>query len=118
MRVGWVTGFEPATSGAAVGDVAAKTVEGAETAFGEATASRGLLAVQYNRRDLCGHADESADDLDAIGAGRGAALPWSSGLGFMRLVTASCMTAERKRVVALTDHATLCELETSVPLIQ
>jgi hypothetical protein len=94
---------------AAVGDAAA---------FEEATASRGLLAVQYNRRDLYGHTDESADALDAIRAGRGAALPWSSGLDFMRRATASCMTAEKTRVVALTDHATQGELETSVPLIQ
>ena len=45
-------------------------------------------------------------------------LPWSYGLEITRLVMAAYMSAEKKRVVDLTDAATQRELETYVPLIQ
>jgi hypothetical protein len=45
-------------------------------------------------------------------------LPWSYGLEITKLVMAAYLSAETKRVVNLTDSATLRELETYVPLIQ
>jgi len=45
-------------------------------------------------------------------------LPWSYGLEITRLVMAGYLSAEKKRVVDLTDPATQHELETYVPLIQ
>ena len=101
-----------------IGDAAAEAVKDAEAALEKATASRGLLAVQYNEPDLYGYTDENADALDAFRGGRDAMLPWSYGLEITRLVMAAYMSAEKKRVVDLTDPATLRELETYVPLIQ
>ena len=101
-----------------IGDVAAEAIKDAETALEKATASRGLLAVQYNEADLYGYTDENADALDAFLNGRDATLPWSYGLEITRLVMAAYMSAEKKRVIDLTDLATLAELETYVPLIQ
>ncbi|MBN2320662.1 MAG: gfo/Idh/MocA family oxidoreductase, partial [Acidobacteria bacterium] len=77
-----------------------------------------LLAVQYNEADLYGYTDENADALEAFLNDRDAMLPWSYGLEITRLVTAAYMSAEKKRVIDLTDAATLQELETYVPLIQ
>jgi len=45
-------------------------------------------------------------------------LPWSYGLDITRLVMASYMSAEKKRVIDLTDAAVVQELETYVPLVQ
>ena len=101
-----------------IGDVAADAIKDAETALEKSTASRGLLAVQHNEADLYGYTDENADALEAFSNGRDALLPWSYGLEITRLVMAAYMSAERKRVVDLTDAATLRELETYVPLIQ
>jgi len=101
-----------------IGDVAAEAVKDAEAALEKATASRGLLAVQYNEADLYGYTDENADALDAFRAGRDGLLPWNYGLEITRLVMAAYMSAEKKRVVDLTDAATARELETYVPLIQ
>lgn len=101
-----------------IGDAAAEAVQDAESALEKATASRGLLAVQYNEADLYGYTDEIADARDAFGAGRDALLPWSYGLETARLVMAAYMSAEKKRVIDLTDTAVLAELETYVPLIQ
>ncbi len=101
-----------------VGDVAAEAVQDAEAALEKATASRGLLTVQYNEADLYGYTDELADACEAFGAGRDALLPWSYGLEVTRLVMASYLSAERGRTIDLTDAATRRELETYVPLIQ
>jgi predicted dehydrogenase len=101
-----------------IGDVAAEAIKDAESALEKATASRGLLAVQYNEPDLYGYTDENADALKAFQAGRDAMLPWSYGLEITRLVMAAYMSAERKRTVDLTDAATRRELEEYVPLIQ
>ena len=101
-----------------IGDVAAEAIKDTESALEKATASRGLLAVQYNEADLYGYTDENADALDAFLSGRDATLPWSYGLEITRLVMAAYMSAEKKRVIDLTDPATLAELETYVPLIQ
>lgn len=101
-----------------VGDAAAEAVQDAESALEKATASRGLLAVQYNEADLYGYTDELADACEAFREGRDALLPWSYGLEVARLVMASYLSAERGRTIDLTDHAIQRELETYVPLIQ
>jgi predicted dehydrogenase len=101
-----------------IGDVAAEAIKDAESALEKATASRGLLAVQHNEPDLYGYTDENADARDAFLDGRDALLPWSYGLEITRLVMAAYMSAEKKRVIDLTDPATQRELETYVPLIQ
>jgi len=98
--------------------VAAEATKDAELALEKATASRGLLAVQYNEPDLYGYTDENADALEAFLNGRDGMLPWSYGLEITRLVMAAYMSAEKKRVVDLTDPATQKELETYIPLIQ
>jgi predicted dehydrogenase len=101
-----------------IGDAAAEAIGDAESALEKATASRGLLAVQYNEPDLYGYTDENADALDAFRDGRDAMLPWSYGFEITRLVMAAYMSAEKKRVIDLTDPATQRELESYVPLIQ
>ena len=101
-----------------IGDAAAEAVADAEFALEKATASRGLLAVQYNEADLYGYTDENEEAAQAFLAGRDAYLPWSYGLEITKLVMASYMSHEKGRVVDLTDPATQQELETYVPLIQ
>jgi predicted dehydrogenase len=101
-----------------VGDAAAEAIKDAESALEKATASRGLLSVQYNEPDLYGYTDENIDALEAFLAGRDAMLPWSYGLEITKLVMAAYMSAEKKRVIDLTDAGTLRELESYVPLIQ
>jgi len=101
-----------------IADVAAEAVADAESALEKATASRGLLAVQYNEPDLYGYPDENEDAIEAFLAGRDGFLPWSYGLEIIRLVMAAYMSAQEKRTVDLTDPAVQSELETFVPLIQ
>ncbi len=101
-----------------IGDVAAEAIADQETALEKATASRGLLAVQYNEADLYGYTDENRDMLAAFSAGRDAMLNWDYGVEVMRLVMASYLSAERGKTVDLTDTATLAELEDYVPAIQ
>lgn len=101
-----------------IGDVAAEAVADAETALEKATASRGLLAVQYNEPDLYGYTDEIEDARQAFLAGQDGFLPWRYGLEITRLVMAAYMAAERSQTLDLTDPALHKELETYVPLIQ
>ncbi len=101
-----------------IGDAAAEAISDAERALEKSTASRGLLAVQYNEPDLYGYTDENIDALDAFLNGRDAMLPWSYGLEITRLVMAAYMSAEKKRVVDLVDPTTVRALETFVPVIQ
>ncbi len=101
-----------------IGDVAAEAVADAEAALEKATASRGLLAVQYNEADLYGYTDEDEDAMQAFLAGRDGFLPWSYGLEVTKLVMAAYMAAERRKTIDLTDPAIQQELETYVPLIQ
>ncbi|HXV09047.1 MAG TPA: Gfo/Idh/MocA family oxidoreductase [Burkholderiales bacterium] len=101
-----------------IGDAAAQAIADQESALEKATASRGLLAVQYNEADLYGYTDENRDMLQAFGAGRDAMLSWEFGLEVQRLMMASYLSAERRKSVDLTDPATLAELETYVPAIQ
>jgi predicted dehydrogenase len=101
-----------------IGDAAAEAVADAELALEKATASRGLLAVQYNEADLYGYPDEIDDAARAFRAGEDAFLPWSYGLEITKLVMAAYMSAERQQTVDLTDAAAQKELEAYVPLIQ
>jgi predicted dehydrogenase len=101
-----------------IGDVAAEAIADQESALEKATASRGLLAVQYNEADLYGYTDENRDMLESFGAGRDAMLSWDYGVEITRLVMASYLSAERGWTIDLTDSATLAELETYVPAIQ
>lgn len=101
-----------------IGDTAAEAIRDAEVALEKSTASRGLLAVQYNEADLYGYTDENVEALAAFREGRDAMLPWSYGLEITRLTMAAYMSAEKKRVIDLTDLTTQRELETYVPLIQ
>lgn len=101
-----------------IGDEAANAIADAETALEKATASRGLLAVQYNEADLYGYTDENADAATSFLDGKDAFLNWEYGLQITRLVMAAYLAAERGQTVDLTDPATLEELETYVPLIQ
>jgi hypothetical protein len=101
-----------------IGDVAAEAVADAELALEKATASRGLLAVQYNEPDLYGYTDENEDAAEAFLAGRDGFLSWSYGLEITKLVMAAYMSAEREKTVDLTDPAIQEALETFVPLIQ
>jgi predicted dehydrogenase len=101
-----------------IGDVAAAAISDQEGALEKATASRGLLAVQYNEADLYGYTDENRDMLQAFGAGRDAMLSWEYGLEIQRLVMASYLSAERGKTIDLTDKAVLAELDSYVPAIQ
>jgi len=101
-----------------IGDVAAQAIADQESALEKATASRGLLAVQYNEADLYGYTDENVDMLESFGAGRSAMLSWEYALEIQRLVMASYLSAEKGRTIDLTDKGTIAELDAYVPLIQ
>ena len=101
-----------------IGDIAAEAIADQESALEKATASRGLLAVQYNEADLYGYTDENRDMLDSFTVGRNALLSWDYALEVQRLVMASYLSAERARTIDLTDPAVLKELDTYVPAIQ
>jgi len=101
-----------------IGDVAAEAIADAETALEKATASRGLLAVQYNEADLYGYTDENKEAALAFMAGKNGYLDWKYGLEITKLVMAAYMSAEKKTVIDLTAPAVQEELETYIPLIQ
>ncbi|HXK95153.1 MAG TPA: Gfo/Idh/MocA family oxidoreductase, partial [bacterium] len=101
-----------------IGDAAAEAAADAESALEKATASRGLLAVQYNEADLYGYTDENAEAAEAFLQGRDAFLPLSYGLEITKLVMAAYLAAERKKTIDLTDPVIQKELETYIPAIQ
>jgi predicted dehydrogenase len=101
-----------------VGDAAASAVADAELALEKATATRGLLAIQPNEPDLYGYTDEHIDAAAAFREGRSALLDFDYGLEIVRLTMAAYLSAERRRVVDLTDAATRTELDDYIPLIQ
>ena len=101
-----------------ISDAAAEATASAEMALEKSTASRGLLAVQYNEADLYGYTDENEDAARAFRMGRDGMLPWSYGLEITRLVMAAYLAAERRKTVDLTDWSTQLELENYIPLIQ
>jgi predicted dehydrogenase len=103
-----------------VGDDAAEraSVADAELALEKATATRGLLAIQPNEPDLYGYTDEHVDALAAFHAGHSGLLDFDYGFEIVRLTMAAYLSAERGRVVDLTDAATRAELDDYIPLIQ
>lgn len=101
-----------------IGDAAAEAIADAETALEKATASRGLLAVQHNEADLYGYSDENEDAARSFLAGKDGFLDWNYGLEITKLVMAAYMSAEKRKVIDLTDPAVQTELETYIPLIQ
>ncbi|WP_089943113.1 hypothetical protein [Candidatus Entotheonella palauensis] len=101
-----------------IGDAAAEAVGDAETALEKATASRGLLAVQYNEPDLYRYTDENQDMVQAFRTGNDGMLSWHYGLEITKLVMTAYMAAERRQTIDLTDPAVQQELQTYVPLIQ
>ena len=101
-----------------IGDTAAEAIADQEAALEKATASRGLMAVQYNEADLYGYTDENRDLVRSFTAGRDAMLSWEFGLEVQRLVMASYLSAERGKTIDLTNPAVLEELERYVPAIQ
>jgi len=101
-----------------IGDAAAAGMADTEAALEKSQASRGLLTVQPNESDLYGYTDENADAIAAVNEGCAALLDWDYGLEITRLTMAAYMSAERGRVIDLTDEATCRELETYIPLIQ
>jgi predicted dehydrogenase len=101
-----------------IGDVAAEAIADQESALEKATASRGLLAVQYNEADLYGYTDENQDMLKCFSAGKNAMLSWEYALEIQRLVMASYLSAERGTTVNLRDKNVLVELDSYVPAIQ
>ena len=119
MKLGFIgAGFVARFHAIAVHQVRGLEIADRESALEKATASRGLLAVQYNEADLYGYTDENLDMLEAFSAGRSAMLSWEYGLEVQRLVMASYLSAEKGRTIDLTDKATSAELDAYVPLIQ
>lgn len=101
-----------------ISDQAATAIKDAEFALEKSTASRGLLAVQANEADLYGYTDENRDMVAAFTKNKDALLSFDYGLEITRLVLASYMAAETKKVIDLRNPETLAALETYVPLIQ
>jgi predicted dehydrogenase len=101
-----------------ISDAAKDSIGDQELALEKSTASRGLLAVQYNEADLYGYTDENRDAFEAFSQGRDALLSFDYGLEITKLVMASYMAAEKRKTLDLTDPKTLQELETYIPLIQ
>jgi predicted dehydrogenase len=101
-----------------IGDSAAEATADSELALEKSTATRGLLAVQYNEPDLYGYTDENENALKAFLEGKDGLLDWNYGLQITRLVMAAYMAAERKCGLDLTDPVIQSELESFVPLVQ
>lgn len=107
-----------ATLNVFIGDAAAAATADAELALEKSTATRGLLAVQFNEPDLYGYTDENIEAVQAFQAGRDGMLTWRYGLEITRLVMAAYMAAEKRKTIDLTDPLVLQALETYIPLIQ
>jgi len=101
-----------------VGDEALEAVGDAETALEKSTASRGLMAVQYNEADLYGYTDENEDAKKTFLNNKDAFLPWEYGLEITKLVMAAYMSAEQKQTIDLTDPVRQKALTSFIPQIQ
>ncbi|MBI2426022.1 MAG: Gfo/Idh/MocA family oxidoreductase [Candidatus Hydrogenedentes bacterium] len=100
-----------------IGDEAADAVADAETALEKSTSSRGLLTVEPNEADLYGYTDEIEDAVAAFKQGKDALLNFEYGLEITKLCQAAYMSAEKGRVIDLTDPAVQEELKTYTSLI-
>ncbi len=94
-----------------IGDEAAEAAADAETALEKSTASRGLLAVQYNEADLYGYVDEVKDAVQSFKQGKDALLNFEYGLEITRLCQAGYLAAEKRQTIDLTDAAVQAELQ-------
>lgn len=101
-----------------IGDEAAEAIADRELALEKATASRGLMAVQYNEADLYGYTDENRDMVQSFLQKKDAMLTWDYGLEITKLVMAAYMAHEKGCTLDLTDAQVQSELETYVPAIQ
>jgi len=101
-----------------IGDAAAASLADSERALEKQQSSRGLLTVQPNEPDLYGYTSENLDALAAFRSGKPALADWDYGVEIVRLTMAAYMSAERGRVIDLSDSGVAQELETFVPLVQ
>lgn len=105
-------------AGMFISDAAAAAVIDSELALEKSQATRGSLILQPDEIALYGYVAEWFDALQAFEQGRDALLNLEYGKLITMLIVAAYMSHENRRVVDLTDRATLDELDTYVPLIQ
>lgn len=105
-------------AGMFISDAAATAVLDSELALEKSQATRGSLILQPDEVALYGYVAEWFDAIQAFEQGRDALLNLEYGKLITMLIMAAYLSHENKRVVDLTDPATLGELETYVPLIQ
>lgn len=100
-----------------IGDEAAEAAADAEAALEKSTATRGLLAVQYNEADLYGYVDEIKDAVQSFKQGQDALLNFEYGFEITKLCQAGYLSAERRRTIDLTDAKVQAELRGYTSLI-
>jgi len=105
-------------AGLFISDAAATAVMDGELALEKSQASRGSLILQPDEASLYGYVAEWIDALTAFEQGRDALLNLEYGRLITLLIMAAYMSHERRKVIDLTDPATLGELQVYVPLIQ
>ncbi|MBP7049426.1 MAG: Gfo/Idh/MocA family oxidoreductase [Phycisphaerae bacterium] len=105
-------------TGLFISDAAATAVMDGELALEKSQASRGSLILQPDEASLYGYVAEWIDALTAFEQGRDALLNLEYGRLITLLIMAAYMSHERRKVIDLTDPATLAELQVYVPLIQ
>ncbi len=105
-------------AGLFISDAAAAAVLDGELALEKSQATRGSLVLRPDEAGLYGYVAEWLDALAAFEQGRDALLNLEYGRLITLLIMAAYMSHEKRRVIDLTDTATLHELETYVPLIQ
>ncbi len=105
-------------AGLFISDAAATAVIDSELALEKSQATRGSLILQPDEAGLYGYVAEWLDALTAFEQGRDALLNLEYGRLITLLIMAAYMSHERRKVIDLTDPATLRDLETYVPLIQ
>lgn len=105
-------------TGLFISDAAAAAVSDSELALEKSQASRGSLILQPDEAGLYGYVAEWIDALNAFEQGRDALLNLAYGKQITLLIMAAYLSHEKRRVVDLTDPATLNEIEHYIPLIQ
>lgn len=105
-------------AGLFISDAAASAVSDSELALEKSQASRGSLILQPDEAGLYGYVAEWIDALAAFEQGRDALLNLEYGKQITLLIMAAYMSHEKRKVVDLTDPATLSEIERYIPLIQ
>ncbi len=105
-------------AGMFISDAAATAVIDSELALEKSQATRGSLILQPDEIALYGYVAEWFDALRAFEQGRDALLNLEYGKLITMLIVAAYMSHENRKVVDLTDPATLGKLDTYVPLIQ